>query len=312
MLVEALFWFHPMVWWIGGRLVDERERACDEAVVGSGHDPAVYARGLLECCRLFLQSPLRCVAGASGSNLSRRVEMIMTLPHRSPLSRQGKALLVAAGICALASPVAAGWLTSPAMRQVAAQAVALASRPASALIHQPSASASTPDNGEAADTIVAARPDATRAARVQRIAALHLQPLRLDTGAERQPRSQLAEPLLSATTANIPDARLVPAADVRVPQATSPPADAGGQPKKVCMTVRVLQPSPYVTHLCLTRNDWKKIGVYRQCWPGRYGCTPEQDNYSGDPGFPGPSTFSNTNANGMTGGGLPTIPGSPY
>ena len=27
MLVEALFWFHPMVWWIGGRLVDERERA---------------------------------------------------------------------------------------------------------------------------------------------------------------------------------------------------------------------------------------------------------------------------------------------
>ena len=47
MLVEALFWFHPMVWWIGGRLVHERERACDEAVVGSGHDPAVYALSLI-------------------------------------------------------------------------------------------------------------------------------------------------------------------------------------------------------------------------------------------------------------------------
>jgi uncharacterized protein (TIGR03435 family) len=29
MLAEAAFWFHPMLWWIGKRLVDERERACD-------------------------------------------------------------------------------------------------------------------------------------------------------------------------------------------------------------------------------------------------------------------------------------------
>src|SRR5665213_2229284 len=30
MLVEALFWFHPLTWWIGRRLVEERELACDE------------------------------------------------------------------------------------------------------------------------------------------------------------------------------------------------------------------------------------------------------------------------------------------
>src|SRR5262249_38204221 len=30
--VEALFWFHPLVWWLGARLMDERERACDEEV----------------------------------------------------------------------------------------------------------------------------------------------------------------------------------------------------------------------------------------------------------------------------------------
>ena len=28
MLVEAIFWFYPLVWWIGGRLLEERERAC--------------------------------------------------------------------------------------------------------------------------------------------------------------------------------------------------------------------------------------------------------------------------------------------
>ncbi len=29
MLVEAVFWFHPLVWWLESRLVEERERACD-------------------------------------------------------------------------------------------------------------------------------------------------------------------------------------------------------------------------------------------------------------------------------------------
>ena len=29
MLVEAVFWFHPLVWWLGLKLIAERERACD-------------------------------------------------------------------------------------------------------------------------------------------------------------------------------------------------------------------------------------------------------------------------------------------
>jgi len=45
MIVEAVFWFHPLVWWIGSRLVDERERACDEAVLSLGSEPRVYAKG---------------------------------------------------------------------------------------------------------------------------------------------------------------------------------------------------------------------------------------------------------------------------
>ena len=43
MVVEAVFWFHPMVWWIGARLMEERERACDEEVLSLGGDPQVYA-----------------------------------------------------------------------------------------------------------------------------------------------------------------------------------------------------------------------------------------------------------------------------
>jgi beta-lactamase regulating signal transducer with metallopeptidase domain len=144
MLVEALFWFHPLVWWIGARLIEERERACDEAVVTAGHNRAAYARSLVESCRLYLQSPLSCVAGASGSNLKTRVETIMTAPPSSPLSAAGKTFLVAAGVCAVATPVTAGLLTSPAGQQAVAHAAAVAasfapSRAAAAAAPEPQA-----------------------------------------------------------------------------------------------------------------------------------------------------------------------------
>ena len=50
MLVEAAFWFHPLVWWLGARLVAERERACDEAVLRLGRRPEAYAEGILKVC----------------------------------------------------------------------------------------------------------------------------------------------------------------------------------------------------------------------------------------------------------------------
>ena len=46
MTVEAIFWFHPLVWWIGSRLVEERELACDEEVLRMGWEPADYVQGI--------------------------------------------------------------------------------------------------------------------------------------------------------------------------------------------------------------------------------------------------------------------------
>jgi len=57
--VQAVWWFHPIVWWIGGRLVEERERACDEQVVRLGRDRQVYAESLLRaCCRVSRASSM--------------------------------------------------------------------------------------------------------------------------------------------------------------------------------------------------------------------------------------------------------------
>jgi bla regulator protein blaR1 len=54
MAVEAIFWFHPLVWWIGKRLVDERERACDEEVLLAAGNPEAYAEGILNVCKFYL------------------------------------------------------------------------------------------------------------------------------------------------------------------------------------------------------------------------------------------------------------------
>jgi hypothetical protein len=221
MLVEALFWFHPMVWWIGGRLVEERERACDEEVVRSGHDRETYARSLVECCRLFLQSPLRCVAGASGSNLSRRVEMIMTSPLRPSLSRPAKSVLVTAGICAAATPVAAGWLTTPMVGRAVTVVAAIASAPANTLL-QAAATTSAPDRNEAPIPVAPAPAIAAPSAPVQRIATLRREPLQLDTDADDQPALGLAATLSSATNSRLPEAQLVPVADTEPPRVTAP------------------------------------------------------------------------------------------
>ena len=76
MVVETIFWFHPLVWWIERRMIDERERACDEAVLRAGNDPDEYAEGILTVCRFTLRTPLACVTGVTGSDLRTRLESI--------------------------------------------------------------------------------------------------------------------------------------------------------------------------------------------------------------------------------------------
>src|SRR5579863_6139429 len=69
MFVETLFWFHPLVWWIGKRMVEERERACDEEVLQLGSEPRIYAEGILNICKLYVESPMPCVSGVTGADL---------------------------------------------------------------------------------------------------------------------------------------------------------------------------------------------------------------------------------------------------
>jgi len=113
MIVEAIFWFHPLVWWIGVRLVEERERACDEEVLERGSDRATYAASILRVCELCLESPVACVSGVTGADLKRRIREIMHGSVPQHLETRQKALLAAFGLAALAVPLGIGW-THPA------------------------------------------------------------------------------------------------------------------------------------------------------------------------------------------------------
>ncbi len=122
MLVEAVFWFDPPVWWIGARLVEERERACDEEVLSLGGEPRVYAEGILNVCKFYVGSPLACVSGVTGSNIKKRIELIMTNRISFRLNFAKKAALAAAGITAVAAPIVIGMMHAPRVRAQAAPA----------------------------------------------------------------------------------------------------------------------------------------------------------------------------------------------
>jgi bla regulator protein BlaR1 len=112
MVVEAIFWFHPLVWWLGARLVEERERACDEEVLEFGSARQVYAESILKTCEFCLESPLACVSGVTGADLKKRIVHIMTQRVACKLSFSRKLILGVVGLAAIVAPIAFGLLNA--------------------------------------------------------------------------------------------------------------------------------------------------------------------------------------------------------
>jgi bla regulator protein BlaR1 len=110
MVVEAIFWFHPLVWWLEARLLEERERACDEEVLQLGSDRQVYAESILKTCEFCVGSPLACVSGVTGADLKKRIVRIMTERVGCKLDFSRKLLLSAAGLVVVVLPIVFGLL----------------------------------------------------------------------------------------------------------------------------------------------------------------------------------------------------------
>jgi len=125
-IAETLFWFHPLVWWIGARMLRERERACDQETLSAGCDPQTYAEGILKVCQFYVTAPADFVAGVTGSNLKVRIEEIMINRRVFPLGFGKRLLLATAAVTAIGLPVLAGLIRTPVVRAQAPVAVTAA------------------------------------------------------------------------------------------------------------------------------------------------------------------------------------------
>lgn len=90
-LLRAVYWFNPLLWIANGRLREESERACDDAVLNLGVGGPEYASHLLDLARA-LRAGRRHLpeypapAMARPSSLERRVgAMLNTRLNRSPV-----------------------------------------------------------------------------------------------------------------------------------------------------------------------------------------------------------------------------------
>ena len=166
--VETVFWFFPLVWWMRTRLVEERERACDEEVLRLGSEPQAYAEGILNVCKNYLGSPAHCVSGVTGSDLKKRVQAILTGGVGRELSAAKKAALTVAGMAALVAPVVVGIVNGRVVRAQSQPFLPWASLPSGGLmapqILAQSRAASTPQFEVA--SIKLANPTAPRPGRM--------------------------------------------------------------------------------------------------------------------------------------------------
>lgn len=113
MFVEALFWFYPVVWMIGRKLIEERELACDQAVLDQAQAED-YVEGILNVCKLYRNSPLACVSGITGADLRSRVRLILENRRPQALGLVKRWALGLALLAATTGPAILGFLTGPA------------------------------------------------------------------------------------------------------------------------------------------------------------------------------------------------------
>jgi TonB family protein len=103
---RAVFWFHPLAWWLSRRLSALAEEACDDAVLAGGHDPMEYTECLLGLARSVRESGARVSAvgmAMPGAYLPQRIRRIVAGVPAQRISR-GRMISVAM-VCAMVATV---------------------------------------------------------------------------------------------------------------------------------------------------------------------------------------------------------------
>lgn len=119
--VVAVFWFHPLVWWLDRRLRWESERACDEQVLLLTNENRAYASGLIKAMRYALGLDLPGVSGMSRMRVKSRIQAVLNHQNRkdSPV-KLALMVSVLVGLFGLTTLFAAAPVPAPAEGTAAA------------------------------------------------------------------------------------------------------------------------------------------------------------------------------------------------
>jgi bla regulator protein BlaR1 len=112
LLNRALFWFHPLAWWLERKLSGLAEEACDAAVIARGYDPKEYSKYLLDLAKSVQRAGSRIDAvgmAMPGIGLTHRIRQILSGVPIPTISRPRMACTFA--MCGAAAAIfAAGTL----------------------------------------------------------------------------------------------------------------------------------------------------------------------------------------------------------
>ncbi|MCY2965666.1 MAG: M56 family metallopeptidase [Planctomycetota bacterium] len=123
-LIEALLFFHPVVWYVSSRVSAERENACDDLVLCAGWPRLHYAEALLQMAESVTSRPgataftaagLVAATGESNSQFKRRVLRLLGHEESARLgwSRGGVSVLLAIAAIVVGIPIAVGAWNGP-------------------------------------------------------------------------------------------------------------------------------------------------------------------------------------------------------
>ena len=101
---RAIFWFHPLSWWLERKLSGLAEEACDIAVLAQGHDPRDYSEYLLDLARSVKRAGSRIDAvgmAMPGIGLKHRIRQMLSSVAVPRISRPRMAITAVA--CAILS-----------------------------------------------------------------------------------------------------------------------------------------------------------------------------------------------------------------
>lgn len=106
-VARALYWPHPLAWWLVRRQSAEAERACDDRVLRGGVDACDYASYLLDAARsLAARAQPASVLGVAGPLESRMAAILDAGQRRTPLSGRAWAGGAAVSLVCLVSAAA--------------------------------------------------------------------------------------------------------------------------------------------------------------------------------------------------------------